>query len=64
MVEFEFSPADEPKNATEKYVKELNEKIDALTKQVDVLEQQLSDVLKILDTVARDVRRIDRRVYM
>lgn len=64
MMEFEFSPAEEPKKATEKHVKELNDKIDNLTKQVDGLEKQLSEVLKILNTVAHDVRRIDRRVFM
>lgn len=35
MMEFEFSPVEEPKKATEKHVKELNDKIDNLTKQVD-----------------------------
>ena len=64
MMEFEFSPVEEPKKATEKHVKELNDKIDNLTKQVDCLEKQLSEVLKILNTVAHDVRRIDRRVFM
>ena len=64
MMEFEFSPVEEPKKATEKHVKELNDKIDNLTKQVDGLENQLSEVLKILNTVAHDVRRIDRRVFM
>lgn len=64
MMEFEFSPVEEPKKATEKHVKELNDKIDNLTKQVDSLENQLSEVLKILNTIAYDVRRIDRRVYM
>lgn len=64
MMEFEFSPVEEPKKATEKHVKELNDKIDNLTKQVDGLEEQLSEVLKILNTVAHDVRRIDRRVFM
>lgn len=64
MMEFEFSPVEEPKKATEKHVKELNDKIDNLTKQVDSLENQLSEVLKILNTIAYDVRRIDRRVFM
>ena len=64
MMEFEFSPVEEPKKVTEKHVKELNDKIDNLTKQVDDLEKQLSEVLKILNTVAHDVRRIDRRVFM
>lgn len=64
MMEFEFSPVEEPKKATEKHVKELNDKIDNLTKQVDCLENQLSEVLKILNTIADDVRRIDRRVFM
>lgn len=64
MMEFEFSPVEEPKKATEKHVKELNDKIDNLTKQVDSLENQLSEVLKILNTIAHDVRRIDRRVFM
>lgn len=64
MMEFEFSPVEEPKKATEKHVKELNDKIDNLTKQVDCLENQLSEVLKILNTIAHDVRRIDRRVFM
>jgi len=58
-MEFEFSPVEEPKKATEKHVKELNDKIDNLTKQVDCLENQLSEVLKILNTIAYDVRRID-----
>lgn len=64
MMELEFSPVEEPKKATEKHVKELNDKIDNLTKQVDSLENQLSEVLKILNTIAYDVRRIDRRVFM
>lgn len=64
MMEFEFSPVEEPKKAIEKHVKELNDKIDNLTKQVDCLENQLSEVLKILNTIAYDVRRIDRRVFM
>lgn len=66
MFKFEdqFSPAEKPKKATEKHVKELNDKIDNLTKQVDSLENQLSEVLKILNTIAYDVSRIDRRVYM
>lgn len=64
MMEFGFSPVEEPKKATEKHVKELNDKIDNLTKQVDCLENQLSEVLKILNTIAYDVRRIDRRVFM
>lgn len=64
MMEFEFSPVEEPKKATEKHVKELNDKIDNLTKQVYCLENQLSEVLKILNTIAYDVRRIDRRVFM
>lgn len=64
MMEFEFIPVEEPKKATEKHVKELNDKIDNLTKQVDSLENQLSEVLKILNTIAYDVRRIDRRVFM
>lgn len=62
MMEVEFSPADEPKKATEKHVKELNDKIDKLTNQVSGLEQQLSTVLKILDTVALDVRATRRMV--
>ena len=62
MMEFEFSPADEPKKATEKHVKELNDKIDKLTNQVSGLEQQLSTVLKILDVVALDVRATRRMV--
>ena len=62
MMEFEFSPADEPKKATEKHVKELNDKIDELTNQVSGLEQQLSTVLKILDVVALDVRATRRMV--
>ena len=64
MMEFEFIPVEEPKKVTEKHVKELNDKIDNLTKQVDSLENQLSEVLKILNTIAYDVRRIDRRVFM
>lgn len=63
-MEFEFSPVEEPKKATEKHVNELNYKIDKLVKQVDGLEKQLSEVLKTLNTVAHDVRRIDRRVFM
>ena len=62
MMEFEFSPADEPKKVTEKHVKELNDKIDKLTNQVSGLEQQLSTVLKILDVVALDVRATRRMV--
>lgn len=62
MMEFEFSPAEEPKKATEKHVSELNAKIDKLTNQVSGLESQLSDVLKILDTVALDVRATRRMV--
>lgn len=62
MMEFEFSPVDEPKKATEKHVKELNDKIDKLTNQVGGLEQQLSTVLKILDAVALDVRATRRMV--
>lgn len=62
MMEFGFSPVEEPKKATEKHVKELNEKIDELTKQVNGLEKQLSDVLRILDTVALDVRVTRRMV--
>ena len=62
MMEFEFSPADEPKKATEKHVKESNDKIDKLTNQVSGLEQQLSTVLKILDAVAFDVRATRRMV--
>ena len=62
MMEFEFSPVEEPKKATEKHVKELNDKIDKLTNQVSGLESQLSDVLKILDTVALDVRATRRMV--
>lgn len=61
-MEVEFSPADEPKKATEKHVKELNDKIDKLKNQVSGLEQQLSTVLKILDTVALDVRATRRMV--
>lgn len=64
MMEFGFSPVEEPKKATEKHVNELNDKIDKLTKQVDGLEKQLSEVLKTLNTVAHDVRRIDRRGFM
>lgn len=62
MMEFEFSPIEEPKNATEKHVNELNAKIDRLTNQVGELESQLSDVLKILNTVALDVRATRRLV--
>ena len=62
MMEFEFSPVEEPKKVTEKHVKELNDKIDKLTNQVSGLEQQLSTVLKILDIVALDVRAIRRMV--
>lgn len=64
MMEFEFSPAEEPKKSTEKHVNELNAKIDKLTNQVDGLESQLSNVLQILDKIAYDVRMIDRRVHM
>lgn len=64
MMEFEFSPAEEPKKATEKHVNELNAKIDKLTNQVDGLEQKLSKALQILDKIAYDVRMIDRRVHM
>ena len=64
MMEFEFSPAEEPKKATEKHVNELNAKIDKLTNQVDGLESQLSNVLQILDKIVYDVRMIDRRVHM
>jgi septation ring formation regulator EzrA len=63
-MEFEFSPAEEPKKATEKHVNELNAKIDKLTNQVDGLEQKLSKALQILDKIAYDVRMIDRRVHM
>lgn len=62
MMEFEFSPVEEPKKATENHVKELNDKINKLTNQVSGLESQLSDVLKILDTVALDVRATRRMV--
>ena len=64
MMEFEFSPAEEPKKATENHVNELNVKIDKLTNQVSGLESQLSNVLQILDKIAYDVRMIDRRVHM
>lgn len=64
MMEFEFSPAEEPKKATEKHVNELNAKIDKLTNQVDGLEQKLSKTLQILDKIAYDVRMIDGRVHM
>lgn len=63
-MEFEFSPSEEPKKATEKHVNELNAKIDKLTNQVSGLESQLSNVLQILDKIAYDVRMIDRRVHM
>lgn len=64
MMEFEFSPVEEPRKATEKHVNELNAKIDKLTNQVDGLEQKLSKALQILDKIAYDVRMIDRRVHM
>lgn len=64
MMEFEFSPVEEPKKATENHVNELNAKIDKLTNQVDGLEQKLSKALQILDKIAYDVRMIDRRVHM
>ena len=63
-MEFEFSPVEEPKKATENHVNELNAKIDKLTNQVDGLEQKLSKALQILDKIAYDVRMIDRRVHM
>lgn len=64
MFKFEdqFSPVEKPKKATENHVKELNDKIDKLTNQVSGLEQQLSNVLKILDTVALDARATRRMV--
>lgn len=64
MMEFEFSPVEEPKKATEKHVNELNAKIDKLTNQVDGLEQKLSKALQILDKIAYDVPMINRRVHM
>lgn len=66
MMEFEFSPVEEPKKATEKHVKELNDKIDNLTKQVDCLENQLSEVLKILNTIASNdwcFKRLSERCH-
>lgn len=64
MMEFEFSPAEEPKKATEKHVNELNVKIDKLTNQVSELEQTLSRVMSTLNDVAYNVRSISRRVHM
>lgn len=64
MMEFEFSPVEELKKATEKHVKELNDKIDKLTNQVGELEQTLSRVMSTLNDVAYNVRSISRRVHM
>ena len=64
MFKFEdqFSPAEKPKKATEKQVKELNAKIDKLTNQVSGLEQQLYTVLRTLNAVALDARATRRMV--
>lgn len=64
MMEFEFSPVEEPKKATEKHVNELNAKIDKLTNQVSELERTLSRVMSTLNDVAYNVRSISRRVHM
>ena len=64
MMEFGFSPVEEPKKATEKYVKELNDKIDKLSNQVSELEQTSSRVMSTLNDVVYNVRSISRRVHM
>lgn len=64
MMEFEFSPVEEPKKATEKHVNELNDKIDELSNKVSELEQTLSRAMSTLNDVAYNVRSISRRVHM